>query len=106
MSQSGIPILFGIKKGDIMSKNRKSFIYIIKIDKVADKISLRVYRIMRNKPHLIGNPEMDGTASKFCALFERQKKGLLRLLAKDFLIRTKQIKEGYIEGKDYLLEAV
>lgn len=89
-----------------MSKNRKSFIFVIKIDKVNDRVSLRISRIKINRPEFVGCPEMEGRAHKFCALSGGQKKALLKLTAKNFLVRARQIKENSIEGEDYLLEAV
>lgn len=93
------------KRSAKMSRNRKSFIYVIIIDKDADIISLRVIRIKQNKPVFLGCPGMKN-AKAILSGSSLSKKKMMEYRVRQFLISKKDITEDQRVGVDYLLEAV
>lgn len=80
-----------------MSKNRKSFFYVLQVPKGSGKkrrVSSRVYRIKRNHPEFLG-------------VVEFKKRALLKhkTIVRTFLIQNGHINREHLPERDYLLSA-
>ena len=90
----------------IKKKNRKSFVHVTQTDEKDNSISVRVIRIIRNRPVLIGVTEISRKLSDFKAMKNSSKRGYIRLAVYVYLINRGQISTKHVEGVDYFLEGI
>jgi len=62
-----------------MSKNRKSFVHVTQTDEKDNSISVRVIRIIRNRPVLIGVTEISRKLSDFKTMKNSSKMGRTKI---------------------------
>ena len=89
-----------------MSKNRKSFVHVTQTDEKDNSISVRVIRIIRNRPVLIGVTEISRKLSDFRTMKNSSKKGFIKLAVYIYLVNSGHISTKHVEGIDYFLEGI